>query len=90
MGNTERWRKAIIRPDAEPRWTIVGRTMLASGPWLFPEGEIEVVPAEQLAGAVADWNRAYWCWVHTGDGGDMARLAGEDTWGEHPDPPGGQ
>lgn len=47
---------------------------------------VEYVPAEQLEA----WNRAYWCWVNTGDAGDMARLAGEDPWDRHPDRPRGQ
>lgn len=33
-----------------------------------------------LEDQLAAWNRAYWRWVHEGDGGDMARLAGEDPF----------
>lgn len=48
------WRDAMIRPDRdEPCWTINGHTMRAEGPWLRNEGRIEVVPAEQVRGAVA-------------------------------------
>jgi hypothetical protein len=51
-GNIERWRESMLRPDDEPRWTIDGQTMRASGPWLKAAGRIEVVPASVLEGAI--------------------------------------
>lgn len=50
----ERYRAQMLpsQADKPARWKINGRTMRAWGPWLKVEGEVVVVPAEQLEGAV--------------------------------------
>jgi hypothetical protein len=51
----ERYRAQMQTPDALPAWAIAGETerrMTVSGPWLKPGRVVEVVPREQLRGAV--------------------------------------
>jgi hypothetical protein len=51
----ERYRAQMQTPDVLAVWAITGETerrMIVAGPWLKPGATVEVVPRDQLAGAV--------------------------------------